>query len=55
MSHCCQQWGLATSPDTVFDAHSYPFPKLGMALPHPFQAERMRHLDTTNPDFIARL
>jgi hypothetical protein len=44
-SHCCQQWGLATGPNTAFSADSFPFPKLGLALSKPFKVELMRRLD----------
>src|SRR5690242_3506650 len=44
-SHCCQQWGLATGPNTVFTADSFPFPKLGLTLSKSFKVELMLHLD----------
>jgi len=44
-SHCCQQWGLATEPNTVFSANSFPFPKLGLAMSKRFKVELMRRLN----------
>src|SRR5438093_6739216 len=49
-SHCCQQWGLATGPNTVFSADSFPFPKLGLALSKPFKVELMRRLDAAEAE-----
>jgi hypothetical protein len=49
-SHCCQQWGLATGPNTVFKAGSFPFPKLGLALSQPLKVELIDRLDTAGAE-----
>jgi len=49
-SHCCQQWGLATGPNTVFKADSFPFPKLGVALSKPLKVELMSRLDAAEAE-----
>jgi len=49
-SHCCEQWGLATGPNTVFKADSFPFPKIGVALSKPVKVELMRRLDPADAE-----
>ncbi|PYV84986.1 MAG: hypothetical protein DMG05_23610 [Acidobacteria bacterium] len=49
-SHCCQQWGLATGPNTVFKANSFPLPNLDLTLSKPFKVELMRRLDAAEAE-----